>query len=493
SADAAPRAGAAPASGAASGSRSGSASTSASGSRSGSASTLTPTPGSGGESSSTLQPRRPVRRRAARFWNDVLTTPGRMSVFALLAIITVLTGGIVASSTITQRQVYTETLLAEVEPVANASQTLYSSLTIADSAANTAFITGGIEPAELRERYLQAIATSSSSIIAASQGLDRTDTESIEQLALINAQLATYTGLVETARTNNRVANPVGSAYLASASTLMQDTILPAAADLYDRQSTSVGQSDREWSSPPWGSFFLLGLAIAVLLLLQQWLWRLTGRRFNPALALGSLLMVATFLLTMIAGFLAANDNAKGLSEGAAPMNELTRQRINAQKVRAQETLNLVRRTDPEGSAAERATTLGNVRDTLTVYLDDEEDEDSTGRIDLDSQGAVTDAIEALDAWMAAQNRADSLYQQGDYQGAITISSGQSEGDSGAAFEEFDESMQDAIEEARDTLRTRIDNARRTSSNGPDLIIALSTLAAFAVVVGIAPRIREYL
>ena len=32
-----------------------------------------------------------------------------------------------------------------------------------------------------------------------------------------------------------------------------------------------------------------------------------------------------------------------------------------------------------------------------------------------------------------------------------------------------------------------------TSSAGPDLIIALSTLAAFAVVVGIAPRIREYL
>ncbi|WP_312027450.1 hypothetical protein [Dietzia sp. B32] len=457
-----------------------------------SADTPASAPGSGGESVSPLQPRRPVRRRAARFWEDALTTPGRMSVFALLAIITVLAGGVVASSTITQRQSYHETLLAEVEPVANASQTLYSSLTIADSAANTAFITGGIEPAELRERYLQAIATSSSSIIAASQGLDRSDTESIDQLAEINAQLATYTGLVETARTNNRVANPVGSAYLASASALMQDTILPAAADLYDRQSTSVGQSDREWSSPPWGSFFLLGLAIAVLVLLQQWLWRLTGRRVNPPLALASLLMVATFLLTMIAGFLAANDNAKGLSEGAAPMNELTRQRINAQKVRAQETLNLVRRTDPEGSAAERAAILGGVRDTLTVYLDDEE-EDSTGRISLDSQGAVTGAIEALDEWMAAQNRADSLYQQGDYQGAITISSGQSDGDSGAAFDEFDESMQDAIEEARDTLRTRIDNARRTSSSGPDLIIALSTLAAFAVVVGIAPRVREYL
>lgn len=446
----------------------------------------------GAESSTVVQPRRHVRRRAARFWNDVLTTPGRMTVFAVLAIITVLVGGTVASGTITQRQSHHETLLAEVEPVANASQTLYSSLTIADSAANTAFITGGIEPPELRERYLQAIADSSSSIIAASQGLDRTDAESIDQLANINAQLATYTGLVETARTNNRVANPVGSAYLASASSLMQDTILPAAADLYDRQSTSVGESDREWSSPPWGSFFLLMLAIGVLVLLQQWLWRLTGRRVNPALALASLLMVAAFLLTMIAGFLAANDNARGLSEGAAPMNELTRQRINAQKVRAQETLNLVRRTDPEGSAAERAAILGGVRDTLTVYLDEEGSGTPTG-VSLDADGAVTDAISALDQWMAAQNRADSLYQQGDYQGAISISSGQDTGDSGTAFDEFDQSMQDAIEEARDTLRTRIDKARRTSSAGPDLIIALSTLAAFAVVVGIAPRIREYL
>ena len=442
------------------------------------------------DTSAPVGSRHPLRHRAARFWNDVLTTPGRMSVFTIVAIVSVLLGGIVASTTITQRQTHHETLLAEVEPVANASQTLYSSLTIADSAANTAFITGGIEPPELRDRYLEAIATSSSAIIAASQGLDRADTESIDQLANINAQLATYTGLVETARTNNRVANPVGSAYLATASSLMQDTILPAAADLYDRQSSSVGVSDREWSSPPWGSFFLLMLSIAVLILLQQWLWRLTARRVNPALALATLLVVASFLLTMVAGFLAANDNARGLSEGAAPMNELTRQRINAQKVRAQETLNLVRRTDPEGSAAERGRILEGVRSSLTVYLDDE---DSGRDTSLDDNGAVTDAIGALDQWMASQNRADSLYQQGDYQGAIAISSGQSPGDSGAAFDDFDESMQDAIEEARETLRTRIDKARRTSSAGPDLIMSLSALAAFAVVVGIAPRIREYL
>lgn len=435
--------------------------------------------------------RHPFRRRAARLWNDILTTPGRMAAFTVAAILTVLFAGIVASTTISDRQEHHQTLLSEVEPVANASQTLYSSLTIADSAANTAFITGGIEPAEMRNRYLQAITTSSSSIVAASQGLDRRDDESIDQLAHINAQLTTYTGLVETARTNNRAANPVGSAYLASASSLMQDTILPAAADLYDRQSTSVGDSDKEWSSPPWGSFALLASAVGVLLVFQYWLWTVTGRRINPGLAVATVFVILTFLLTMVAGFLAANDNAKGLSQGAAPMNELTRQRINAQQVRAQETLNLVRRTDPEGSSAERAATLGGVRSSLIVYLDPEDSEDP--KVGLDRDGAVTSAVDALDDWMAAQNRADSLYQQGDYLGAITISSGRSPGDSGTAFDRFDASMQEAIEEARETLRSRIDKARRTSSSGPDLIVALSSLAAFAVAGGIAPRIREYL
>ena len=434
-----------------------------------------------------MTPRRTLSRRTVALGRDAVTTPGRMTAFAVFCLLAVLLAGISTATTVTERQNHHETLLADIEPVANASQTLYSSLTIADSAANTAFITGGIEPAALRDRYLQAIATSSSAIVAATQGLDRGDTESVDQLARINAQLATYTGLVETARTDNRSGDPVGSAYLATASSLMQDTILPTAADLYDRQSSSVSDTENAWSSPPWGAFFALGLAIVALLLFQWWMARVTSRRVNPGLAVATFFVVLALGWTMIGGFLTANDNSRGLSEGAAPMNELTRQRINAQKLRAQETLDLVRRTDPEGAAAERTVKLGQVRHTLTGYLGAQSDSG------LDGDGAVTDAIGALDAWTAAQNRADSLYQQGDYQGAIDISAGQSPGQSGYAFDRLDRSMQKAIEEARERLRARIDAARRTSGSAPDALITLSTLASLAVIVGVAPRIREYL
>lgn len=439
-----------------------------------------------------VRARRTLVHRAASFWHDALTTPGRMTAAALVALLLVVTAGVHAATTITDRQRHHEALLADIEPVANASQTLYSSLTIADSAANTAFITGGLEPRHLRDRYEQAIATSSSSIVAATQGLANSDTESVRQLAEINAQLAVYTGLVETARTNNRAGQPVGSAYLASASSLMQDTILPTAADLYDRQSSSVNDSESAWVTPPWGAFLLLAIAIAVLGALQWWLAGITRRTINPGLAVATLLVVVALLWTVVGGLLTASSNARGLSEGAAPMSELTRQRITVQKLRAQETLDLVRRTDPEGSTAERAVALAQVRGSLTGYLDT--GKGSTGeRTGLDDEGAVTESIRALDEWVAAQNQADSLYQQGDYQGAIRISAGQEPGQSGYAFDRLDSSMQDAIEQARDTLRTRIDDARRSAGIAPDGLVLLSTLAALAVVAGIAPRIREYL
>ena len=170
-------------------------------------------------------------------------------------------------------------------------------------------------------------------------------------------------------------------------------------------------------------------------------------------------------------------------------MNELTRQRISAQKLRAQETLDLVRRTEPEGSTQQRATTLRQVRNTLTGYLQDR-DGKPTG---LDSDGAITDAIRALDEWTAAQNQADSLYQQGDYQGAIGISASQEPGGSGYAFDRLDRSLQEAIEVARERLRSRIDDARRTSGIAPDALALLSSLSALAIIAGIAPRVREYL
>src|SRR5262249_18400496 len=103
-----------------------------------------------------------------------------------------------------------------------------------------------------------------------------------------------YSGLVETARADNRQGFPVGAAYLRQASTLMRDQLLPAANRLYEVEARRL--------SGDYGSgvsAFTLAVVVAVvcalvalLLLIQTYLARLTHRVFNVPLALATALVV---------------------------------------------------------------------------------------------------------------------------------------------------------------------------------------------------------
>jgi hypothetical protein len=73
---------------------------------------------------------------------------------------------------------------------------LYTTLSVADAAAATAFIAGA-EPQDVRARYEQAITDASVAVTRSSAGL--TTEPMIELLGRVNAELAVYTGLVETA------------------------------------------------------------------------------------------------------------------------------------------------------------------------------------------------------------------------------------------------------------------------------------------------------
>ena len=66
-----------------------------------------------------------------------------------------------ATAAIENRQANLDLLLVETEPLANSAQNLYSALSLADAAAATAFISGGLEPAEVRDRYTQSIGEAS--------------------------------------------------------------------------------------------------------------------------------------------------------------------------------------------------------------------------------------------------------------------------------------------------------------------------------------------
>lgn len=180
--------------------------------------------------------RSPAEPAHPRWW-FISTTPGRI---LTIGIVLAALGGISAfatSTTINHRQQVLTTVLNHTEPLSFAAGRLYTTLSVADAAAATAFIAEA-EPPPVRQRYEQAITDAAVAVTRASSGL--TDEPQVQLLGRINAQLAVYTGLIEIARTNNRAGNPVGSSYLSEASGLMQSTILPDAARLYRATSERV-------------------------------------------------------------------------------------------------------------------------------------------------------------------------------------------------------------------------------------------------------------
>ena len=118
---------------------------------------------------------------------------------------------------------------------------------------------------------------------------DLTDEALVGLLGRINAQLAVYTGLVETARTNNRMGNPVGSSYLSEASALMQRSILPDAQRLYEKTSARVDAETTSATRIPAPVIIVLAVTVCFGAFAHRWLALHTKRRINVGLIAGGL------------------------------------------------------------------------------------------------------------------------------------------------------------------------------------------------------------
>ncbi len=188
-------------------------------------------------------------------------TPGRMALVAVVLIAALLAVGATASKTVFERQGQLETLRSHTEPLADAAQRIYGALSFANTTAATAFLSGGVEPHDVRDRYDAAIGQASAGLVTASNGVSPNDIHSLTLLTDLSNQLAVYTGMMATARANNRAGRPIGVAYLSESSALMQQSILPTAERLYRTQSNAVIASER--SAGP--SRVVIAVAVLVL------------------------------------------------------------------------------------------------------------------------------------------------------------------------------------------------------------------------------------
>lgn len=416
-------------------------------------------------------------RRSASF---LITSPGRLTIVALILIVAILAAGLSMWQTTSQRQQQLTRISQLSEPMANASQNLYASLTIADASANTAFSRGTLNSSQdLASNFDDVIAQASMSATRAATGIENVDDPEMKNVATVQRLLPVYTGMVETARANARQGNPVSVAYLASASNLMQVQILPAAKSLYERTSTTTNEEQRELSKPP--LFPMSGLAAAILMLLvtQWWLTRRTGRLFNVGLFGATMLMTIALVGVGIATTQPWQSGSL-FGQQRPDVHALTEVRIDAQQLRASETLGLVRRqpADAESFSQSVRTLVGELERVDANAPDDD----------------VRAAIHAVYSWESGHNLMMEHLGSGDYAGAVRIATDADNASSSAtAFNQVDESLQNSIAESRLAARENLDQSRRAIAALSLATVTLTVIAAVLVVFGFRHRLLEYL
>lgn len=402
------------------------------------------------------------------------TAPGAIGTLVVGLVILCLVSGLVCANQFSDKRTRRDTVLEYTEPLANAAQRLYVALSAADAAASSAFLSGGIESTEVRTRYRQALADAAVALAEATTGA--ADQQTREIVAKISAELPTYTGLVESARANNRQGWPVGAAYLKQASALMQSSLLKNAEELEKTRLARLHEAQRAISGVPVLSVVLLILVLLACALGSRELARRTNRRVN----LGVLTAAGAAALTLlwIAGTTIAATSAidTGSKGATARFETLARARIFAQQARTEETLLLVTRGDVTESESRYNEKIDSVRKDLLAV------------VRPDSSPAL-----AFANWQDGHRSQINSYKGNDYRAAVDQSIGGGNATSAARFAGLDDSLREELDKAREEVRDGVDAAGDALFLSPQTTLILLFAAAAAVALGVWPRLKEFL
>jgi len=415
----------------------------------------------------TLDARAPVAwvRRFAR------TTPGVVGMVAAVVAASCVITGIVVGGQLDARIGKHDSVLDRSEPFAYSAQKLYAALSAADAAAATEYLSGGLETSAMRARYQQALADAAEALTDATLGANDADTRTT--LAQISADLAAYTGQVESARANNRQGFAVGAAYFREASSLMQTSMLPDAERIYAGGLRAVDADQGSVAALPVVGLVLLVVVLVVIAVGSLILVGRTNRQFNKGLVGAAIVVLLVIGWIVVANRFAASNVERSRIEGTARFEQLADARVLAQKARTDETLELIARGDI--AAGEKS--FNDHMGQLSTLL---------------QQGPVAAADAAL-GWSASHRKQVEAYQGGDYGAALRQAIGDDPAGSAAQFAAVEASLSDAIEQSRATLRDHVSSAGSRLSWSPTGALVLMLIAAAAAIVGLWPRLKEFL
>ncbi|GAA2304070.1 hypothetical protein GCM10009853_071290 [Glycomyces scopariae] len=431
-------------------------------------------------------PGAPPGRRLDRVAAALRQTPGQLrGVLAVLAAL-ILGAGITGMTSILAKSAVIEETTSQSGRLSVAALQLYQALSQADATAASSYLTAGTPSEDMNEQYRTALRDATVALATAA-GEVKTAAD-IELVAELNARLPVYTGLVESARTFNRLGEPVGATYQEQASTLMREQMLPSAHTLQENALAQLTESRDDAGAFPYAAAVLVLAALGTLLWAQMWLSRKTKRTFNLGL------VGATALLVVFAGWLAmasvvsASHTGRSHEDGSRPLELLAQAEIAAQQARAEESLLLIARGEDQ-DAADRYTEHMNELASDGGLLD-QLDEAFSGDAALSDQ--IDAARDAATAWSNGHGEVVKLAQEGNYTGAVALAVGEDEASLQTSFNALNEALTSATQTSADRFAEATADAQRALSGAAAGLAALSLAALISAAVGIQMRVAEY-
>ena len=282
-------------------------------------------------------------RSQARSW--ARTTPGwlRLSSVGVAALIalSILTAELVTAS---RQSAARRAQLATAHSLVDA-QTIYTSLSAADTAAAEYFLPAARNRAALENDFRNDMALATSSLASATSRAGATS-DATDPLHTLAIRIPIYTSIIATAKANDRAGHVVSTAYLSEANNLMATSMLPAAQRLYQAAHQRL-EADYRAATNPWpfaAALLLFGIALVALVVLQWQLSTRFNRTLNVAMLGATALTVGAMLWFGLALHGENGQIAIARRDGSEPIAAFTEARILAQRLQADDELTLVTR-----------------------------------------------------------------------------------------------------------------------------------------------------
>ncbi|GAA3832675.1 hypothetical protein GCM10023083_76430 [Streptomyces phyllanthi] len=418
------------------------------------------------------------------------TEPGRLRIIGAALAFLVVAFGAVTAWQMSDRSSAADDVLYSSQPLSVAAADVYRALADANTAASSGFLAGGQETPEFRTRYERDIRDAADGLAKAAAASEP-GSSSADTVAELNELLPEYKGLVERARSNNRLGYPLGGAYLRYADQKMQEEMLPKAERLYKNENQRLSDDYDSATSYPWAGIALGVLALGALVWAQRRSYHHTNRVLNQGLV-ASTAACAAVLLWLVAGHtLARSELLDSYDNGVRSLNVLNDARIASLKARGNENLTLISRGAETTKSGEDKFDSDFKKDmtTLSAKLARAEDiaEDQAGR------GPVSEATGNMEVWLDRHKEARKEDNEGDYQAALDkIIGSEDKKPTGECFDSVVKNLEKALGHEQAEFKLAAGDGRAAMTGLPVGAAVLAVLGASGAVLGIGRRLSEY-